>query len=125
LDRDGYGAFTVDGKKYKAHRLAFELATGADPTGLLVCHHCDTPSCVNPDHLFLGTQADNLRDMTQKERHQFGSQHHSALISDDDVLAIRDRRAKGEKGLALAAEFGLSQASISDIYHGRTWRHVA
>lgn len=125
LDRDGYGSFTTGGRTYKAHRLAFKLSTGRDPGLLVVCHSCDTPACCNPAHLFLGTQADNLRDMCEKGRSRTGSRHHAAQITEAQAIDIRRRRTAGEKGRDIAAAFGLSEASVSDIYHGRTWRHVA
>lgn len=69
LDKDGYGAFSYAGKTYKAHRMALELQGIKIPKGHYVCHHCDNPSCVNPDHLYVGTPADNVRDMMQRNRH--------------------------------------------------------
>lgn len=125
LDRDGYGHFTAEGRKYKAHRLAFQLSTGVDPGELKVCHRCDNPACCNPTHLFLGTQTDNLRDMVTKGRSRQGSRHHAATVTEADIITIRARRAAGEAGRSLAEAFGLSEASVSDIVHHRTWRHVA
>ena len=76
LTSAGYGRITVtvDGKSKRvyAHRYAYEQAYGAIPEGLCVCHSCDTPSCINPEHLFLGTHADNMRDMAQKKRAKGG-----------------------------------------------------
>ena len=68
--KDGYGVMTIGRKKqYRVHRIAYEIANGEEiPPGLLVCHRCDTPLCVNPDHLFLGTARDNMRDMIAKGR---------------------------------------------------------
>lgn len=65
----GYGRFALDGRVVYAHRVAYELVVGPIPPGAQVCHTCDTPTCCNPDHLFLGTQAENLQDMTRKGRH--------------------------------------------------------
>lgn len=65
----GYGKFWVSGHEVRAHRFVWELMHGPIPEGLMVCHHCDTPPCVRPDHLFLGTGSDNMRDMARKRRH--------------------------------------------------------
>jgi hypothetical protein len=68
VDEDGYGRFKRDGTDFRAHRFAYKLTYGTSPAGHYVCHHCDTPLCVRPDHLFLGTAADNLADCIRKGR---------------------------------------------------------
>jgi len=125
LDRDGYGAFTTDGRTHKAHRLAFQLATGTDPGSLVVCHSCDNPSCCNPAHLFLGTQADNLRDMRTKGRSARGSRHPFALLTEAQVVEIRQRRASGALLRVLKADYGINEGTLSEICNRKLWRHVA
>lgn len=124
-DRDGYGAFSVGGRKYKAHRLAFQLSTGIDPGELVVCHVCDTPSCCNPAHLFLGTQTENMEDMRREGRRADGERSGNAKLTEPQVVEIRERRSTGERGCDLAAEFGVREAVISEIFHRKLWRHVA
>ena len=116
--RRGYGEFDVDGGRVAAHRMAWQLARGPIPDGLLVCHHCDNPACVRPDHLFLGTQADNMCDMAAKGRHGYprGEDHPSARLSNVDAAEIRRLyRAGGVTQDALARHFGVCQSHVSRI----------
>jgi len=90
---------------------------------MYVCHRCDTPSCVNPDHFFLGTATDNNADMTQKGRQRGprGETHHAAKLTAEHVKEIRrDKRLNCE----IARGFGVSEATVSLIKNGKTWRHV-
>ena len=126
----GYGRLTVNGRRVQAHRHAFELATGISTVGKCVCHRCDVPLCVNPEHLFLGTQSDNLRDMRSKGRHvdpphKRGEAHYEQKLSDEAVRAIRARYtgARGELK-KLAAEYGVTYGMIGHVVHRRKWRHV-
>lgn len=123
--RFGYGKLTLQKRTRTAHRMSYELAHGAIPSGLLVCHRCDNPPCVNPDHLFLGSFADNTRDMHAKGRGgrlgARGERNSKAKLTAAQVGEIRTRFAQGEKRDALAAEFRLNPSTVTDITSGRTW----
>ena len=101
-----------------AHRVSYLLAKGPIAKGLNVCHTCDNPSCVNPGHLFLGTQKDNLDDMTKKNRQASGEKNGMASITDDSVMKIRSLAATGTKQYTIADMFGISQAQVSRIIRG-------
>jgi hypothetical protein len=121
LNTYGYGKFRMAGRAYYAHRLSFEVAKGPIPTGLLVLHTCDTRCCVNPDHLYSGTEADNSRDAAERNRLPRGESHHGTNLTDDQVRQIRiDVGATAN----LANRFGVSSATIRKIRNGRTWGHV-
>ena len=124
-DKDGYGVFYTNGRVYKAHRVAFYLSKG-DPTGLCVCHSCDNPSCVNPDHLFLGTVVDNNKDRHSKGRSKNkptpGESHNMAKLSNEDVLYIRASLDCLQKDLA--AHYGVAIPTISNIQSNKTWKHL-
>jgi hypothetical protein len=119
--RKGYGQMRLGGRQIQAHRLAFRLAHGIDPGALFVCHRCDNPPCCNPAHLFLGTHLDNNRDCKAKGRNTAGERHHTAKLDEDQVRAIRARRATGELGIDLASEFGVTPALISAIHLRKIW----
>ena len=113
-DRDGYGKITRAGRTLRAHRVAYELFISPIPKGVHVLHHCDTPPCVNPDHLWLGTNADNIRDRDQKGRaaKQAGEQNGKARLTDKDARAIRSRYAAGETQRPLAREYGVHNTTL-------------
>lgn len=106
-----------------AHRVSWELHKGPIPAGMNVCHRCDTPLCVNPDHLFLGNDKDNHQDRARKGRsaNRRGERNTLAVLTDAQVLAIR---GDGRPQRVIAAEYGVCQQSISDIRAGRRWSHV-
>ena len=88
-DVEGYGQMAHKGKRYRSHRLSFELHKGEIPDGLKVLHKCDNPSCVNPDHLFLGTHQENMDDMLAKGRQQKGSRHAHSKITEEVAALIK------------------------------------
>ncbi len=115
----GYGTFHgALNKLTLAHRFSYELYHGPIPEGLFVCHHCDSRACVNPAHLFLGTNHDNAIDAAHKGRMAKGK------LTIDDVRTIREMHAAGARGCDLAQRFGVSQGLISAILTGRSWKHV-
>ncbi len=121
----GYGAFGVDGMSARSHRVSWEIAHGPIPHGLLVCHKCDNPKCVRPEHLFLGTTADNVADKWRKGRGPCGEKSGTAKLSEADVLSIHSRFKAGETRAEIAAGYGLDVTTIAKIITGRNWAHVA
>lgn len=126
----GYGQFSRGGhgSSGSAHRAMYALFRGPIPRGMCVCHACDNPRCVNPAHLFLGTQADNHRDMMSKGRGIFpgapGSKNAKARLNENQVREIRSRLAAGESQPALSVRFNVSTQTISGINTGVNWRHI-
>ena len=121
----GYGMISYDGKtSSKAHRVMWEREYGKIPDGLHVLHICDNPSCVNPNHLRLGTHQDNMIDMTVK-----GRAHRISLgklpLTGDDIKEIRRRWGDGEIMKTIAFDFDVSESTISNIVHSRSWGWVS
>lgn len=141
--KSGYGVTTVNGKTVYAHRLAAEQAYGPIPKGVMVCHRCDTPSCVNPEHLFLGSHKENMQDMRMKGRSAGGNRHKSVTkpdsvqrgekvgtskLTEEQVACIRASYTPGKSGvkspnsyMSLAKSYGVSYAAIHKIVNGRMW----
>lgn len=148
--RHGYGRVRIDGASTGAHRVAWTLANGPVPEGLHVLHRCDNPPCIRPDHLFLGTPADNAEDRTAKgrsgprcgvspasaargERHwtrqrpdevRRGELAGRARLTAEKVLDIRRRHAAGESLSALGREYGVTHVSIAAVVARRSWAHI-
>lgn len=127
LNEHGYGVMRPEGRRtgpgIKAHRMSMMLA-GVDVDGLVVRHSCDNPPCVNPAHLSTGTKADNSADMVARGRSPRGSRSGTSKLTERQVAEIRRRQAAGELHRVLAAEYGVSRVTITNIVTGRTWRHV-
>ena len=138
----GYGTVKLNGRTMKAHRLSYEVANGPIPKGsgyhgTCVCHKCDVPACVNPEHLFLGTHRENVADRDGKGRVSSGDRHYTrtrpekvprgerhcrAKLTESDVMEIR--KATGTY-VEIAARFGVGKGAVGYIRRGDTWRHVA
>ena len=127
----GYGMMYIgsrlDGTRSSvyAHRLSYQSFIGAIGTGLLVCHHCDTPSCCNPEHLFLGTAQENAADCVRKGRSARGDRKPHTKLSFDDVFHIRTLHEGGRVSQRLLAEeFSVTQSHISRIVNRQVWQHI-
>jgi hypothetical protein len=131
---NGYGRFKVDGKPVVASRFAWSMANGEIPTGMLVCHKCDTPSCVNPNHLFIGSHQDNMDDRERKGRISLGAKHAASFSTratgehngNSKITAQQasEIRADGRPQRAIAATHGVTQALVSLIKQNKIWRNV-
>lgn len=137
-----YGAFTANNRHYQSHRVSYSIKNGAIPEGKVICHTCDNPLCVNPEHLFMGTQLDNVTDMMNKNRQRLtfggeggrlkqvqntarGSENHLSKLNEESVLSIRReyvRRVVTHK--MLASKYGVTTENIKMILKRKTWKHV-
>lgn|SRR5574340_524495 len=127
VNSTGRGVFSIGHLNVKAHRMAYMLTKGSIPSGMLVCHTCDNGLCVNPSHLFLGTYADNTRDMIQKNRQyvRCGEDDPKHKLTADQVLSIRQLYQKGQHTQdALGVMFGVHRTTIESILHRRTWKRL-
>lgn len=125
----GYGVVRMTDSSFPAHRVSYELFIGPIPEGWCVCHRCDNPPCCHPDHLFLGTPADNTRDMMSKDRHVrgivYGESCGTHKLSERDVLDIRRRYAeRSSTQVELSAEYGISKNHTCAIIKRHAWQHL-
>ena len=122
----GYGKIGNMGRTMAAHRVSYELYVSPVGDGMCVLHKCDNRPCVNPQHLFVGTKADNTQDMIQKGRaaHPRGDDAPSAKLDSSQVLRIRERCMCGESYVVLAREYGISKRSVCSIARGDVWKHL-
>lgn len=123
-DEKGYGTFYFTGKIVKSHRVSWELHHGAIPEGKCILHTCDTPACINPDHLFVGTKRDNAIDMVAKGRHADlrGSRGPGCKLTEAQVLHIRRMLSDGESQVRIAKLFAISNRQISNIHRNKSWK---
>ncbi len=122
VDRDGYGRFSQDGRPVRAHRSAYRLLVGPIPPGKCVCHICDNPACINPEHLWIGTHADNAADRNAKGRQAKGQRNGRAKLNCDAVRAIRAAASECTPKAEIARRFGISSRDVNKILSGEIWR---
>ncbi len=120
LDKDGYGVFATE-LTNKAHRASYYMFNGPIPKNLCVCHKCDTPSCVNPKHLWLGTNRENSQDMLSKNRYKITN----ATLTENQVIAIRkEYRLNKTSTYKIARKYNVSQATIFRIISNKAWKNI-
>lgn len=125
----GYGIFWLHGRNVLAHRMSWRTHHGAIPDGMMVCHACDTPSCVNPSHLFLGTAADNAQDRERKGRgsgaehlpNNKGEANGRAKLTTKDVQEIRRLLNEGLSARSIGRQYGVSGVMVGNIKRGINW----
>jgi hypothetical protein len=121
----GYGRFRLVDADF-AHRCAWRLFRGPIPSASKVLHRCDNPLCVNPDHLFLGSDADNVLDRDRKGRGRWlrGNACANSKLNEAQVIQIRQQRSEGVSGAELARQYGVTRSAIVAVVTGKNWRHV-
>lgn len=120
-NKKGYGQFKVGPAPRMAHRVSWVLHFGEIPEDLLVCHKCDNPPCVNPSHLFLGTEKDNQEDMSRKERSPRGEKQGSSVLKENDVIKIKSLLNNGLGPSEIAKMMNLNRRTVSSIKLGESW----
>lgn len=113
------------GKRVGAHRAAWEIANGKSiPDGMMICHKCDNPPCVRPDHLFLGTSSDNNKDMAAKNRSSHGAKNGQSKLTEADALGVKIDYARGISPTIIGFKYGISGATVCKIGLGQSWVRV-
>lgn len=119
---NGYGHVSVGGKNVPAHRHAYTLFVSKEiPAGMDVCHTCDTRSCVNPDHLFIGTRSENMADMKLKGR---GAGGHRKHLKENQVQEIRQRLAAGVQPRRIANQMNVNYSTVASIKEGKSYGRI-
>jgi hypothetical protein len=119
-----YRKISVDGRYIYAHRYSWTLHNGEVPEGHDVCHRCDNPKCVRPDHLFIETHRNNMLDAVEKRRIAHGSRVGSSKLVDEDVREMFALRSKGWTCKQISSHIGISEISVNHILNGRNWKHL-
>lgn len=129
IQPNGYGAVSYQGVSRYAHRVAYEITYGTIPDGMFVCHHCDNRKCVRLDHLFLGTNADNMRDMSQKGRARppvalKGEACPTSKLTEAQVHAIRSERINGATWMELVRKYNVGRTTVKRVVKRLSWAHI-
>lgn len=128
VTQNGYGQIKYKSKALAAHRLSYEIHKGPISEGMYICHSCDNPRCVNPEHLWEGTHTDNMRDMYAKGRQRFnpvkGQDNRASKLTEAQVVYIKQQLKLGVKQRTLAIQFNVSDAAIHYIKTGEVWAHI-
>jgi hypothetical protein len=123
----GYPMITRNGKQTHLSRYVYQQTYGLIPMGMVIRHKCDNPKCINPDHLEIGTQKQNVQDQIDRGRFRKqaqGEDHYWAVLKEKDVFDILQRVKDGESQRRIAREYNISESTICDIKHGRSWTHL-
>ena len=121
ITNHGYGRVCAGKKPFYAHRVSYEQKYGSIPNGMMALHHCDVRCCVNPDHIFVGTQQNNMTDKVHKNRQAKGISHGNAKLTEDQA---REIKFSSEASIKLAAKFNYSASMIREIKNGNLWKHL-
>jgi hypothetical protein len=122
IDKDGYGVMVIGRKNKRAHRVFYTLFVGPIPDGMCVMHSCDTPACINPEHLSVGTHQENMVDRTKKRRGPIGLRNGNAKLSAEQVLQIRAGTLSRDQALE---RFGLHKSAFYRVRNGEGYSDVA
>lgn len=125
-NKKGYGCFSISYLSYRAHHIAWMIDNRQIiPNGKIICHKCDNPSCVSPEHLFLGINQDNVNDQVNKKRHVFGERNAGHKLTEEQVLQIRDLYKTMKYSMyRLAKMFGVTRPQIGHIINRIHWKHI-
>ncbi len=123
-EKDGYGVFKIKRKTYKSHRISWLISKKESIENKLVCHSCDNRGCVNPGHLWLGTNKENVEDMVRKNRQRQGENHSNVKLSEKNIKEILDLYKSGYKQVDLCSKFGIGHAQLSRILSGEAWKNT-